>query len=289
MGQFDTLNLFDNKDGPLVVTWDTGRRCNYDCTYCPSHRHDNFSPHASLQELQGVGKFLFDYSELICKYKTKSQLNVSFTGGEPTVNPKFIEFGQWLRELYNKEYKDKFELQLGLTTNGAFGEKMARSLLEVYDNCTISYHVEAHKNLKKQVIRNMYFLKENKYPMKINVMFHAQYFDECIDLCRQLSEDDIAFVPRMIGDESGDTNAHIYTEPQLQWMKDYWKNTDKEIKNLTVEDYRHKENIYAKKDDVKNKTAEVQKTVDKFEPTKKEVAVKVNEKNQLIDKDPKNN
>ena len=94
MGQFDTLNLFDNKDGPLVVTWDTGRRCNYDCTYCPSHRHDNFSPHASLQELQGVGKFLFDYSELICKYKTKSQLNVSFTGGEPTVNPKFIEFGE---------------------------------------------------------------------------------------------------------------------------------------------------------------------------------------------------
>ena len=57
----------------------------------PSHRHDNFSPHASLQELQSVGRFLYDYSALLCKYKTKDQINISFTGGEPTVNPKFIE------------------------------------------------------------------------------------------------------------------------------------------------------------------------------------------------------
>mgnify|MGYP003317982789 CR=1 FL=1 len=29
---------------------------------------------------------------------------------------------------------------------------MAQSILKEYDQCTISYHVEAHKNLKKQVI-----------------------------------------------------------------------------------------------------------------------------------------
>ena len=262
---FETVNLFDHRDGPLVVTWDTGRRCNYDCTYCPSHRHDNFSPHASLQELQGVGRFLYDYSALLCKYKTKDQINISFTGGEPTVNPKFIEFGQWLRKLHTDEYQDKFKLKLGLTSNGAFGEKMAQSILQVYDNCTISYHVEAHKNLKKQVIRNIYFLKENNFNMKINVMFHAQYFDECIELCRQLSEDSIAFVPRMIGDEEGDSSAHIYTDEQLQWMKDYWKSSDKKIKNLNVDDYGVQQTKYK---NVVNNTTEVQKTVDKFEPTK---------------------
>lgn len=267
---FETVNLFDHKDGPLVVTWDTGRRCNYDCTYCPSHRHDNFSPHASLQELQSVGTFLFDYSELLCKYKTKDQLNVSFTGGEPTVNPKFIEFGQWLRELYTKEYKDKFKLKLGLTSNGAFGEKMAQSILQVYDNCTISYHVEAHKNLKKQVIRNIYFLKDNDFNMKINVMFHAQYFDECIELCRQLTEDSIVFVPRMIGDEQGDTAAHIYTDEQLQWMKDYWKSSDKKIKNLKVEEYEIQRDVKLQ-ETIVNNTVEVQKTVEKFEPIKKDV------------------
>ena len=230
---FETVNLFDNSDGPLMVTWDTGRRCNYDCTYCPAHRHDNYSPHASLQELKNVGRFLFDYSELLCKYKTKDQVNVSFTGGEPTVNPKFIEFGQWLRELYTNEYKHKFKLKLGLTTNGAFGEKMAHSILKEYDQCTISYHVEAHQNLKKQVIRNIYFLKEHDYAMKINVMFHAQYFDECLDLCQKLKQDNISFVPRMIGDDGGDASAHTYTDKQLKWMKDYWKNSNNKISYKT--------------------------------------------------------
>ena len=285
---FETVNLFDNRDGPLVVTWDTGRRCNYDCTYCPAHRHDNFSPHASLQELQSVGRFLYDYSALLCKYKTKDQLNVSFTGGEPTVNPKFIEFGKWLRELYTQEYKDKFALQLGLTTNGAFGEKMAQSILTEYDTCTISYHVEAHKNLKKQVIRNIYFLKEHDYSMKINVMFHAQYFDECIELCRKLQQDNISFVPRMIGDDGGDVSAHTYTDKQLKWMKDYWKNSNKKIQDLSVDEYRINHNVHSKKQKSVNETTTVQKTVDKFEPSKKDVAVKLNEKNQIIDKDPKN-
>lgn len=231
---FETVNLFDHKDGPLVVTWDTGRRCNYDCTYCSIERHDNYSPHASLEELQGVGRFLFDYSELLCKYKTKDQVNVSFTGGEPTVNPKFIEFGQWLRKLYNNEYKNKFKLNLGLTTNGAFSEKMAQSILEEYDSCTISYHVEAHKNLKKQVIRNIYFLKEHDYSMKVNVMFHAQYFDECVQLCQRLQQDNIAFVPRMIGEEGVSPDAHVYSDEQLKWMKDYWKDTNSKIQKMQV-------------------------------------------------------
>ena len=229
---FDAINLFDNRDGPLVVTWDTGRRCNYDCTYCSVERHDNYSPHASLEELQKVGSFLFDYSALLCKYKTKRQINVSFTGGEPTVNPKFIQFGQWLRELYTKEYKDEFDLKLGLTTNGAFGEKMAHSILEEYDQITISYHVEAHPNLKKKVIGNMYFFKSQGFSMKVNVMFHAQYFDQCVELCQQLQADDISFVPRMIGEEARSPDAHVYSDQQLAWMKDYWRDKNAKIQNM---------------------------------------------------------
>ena len=49
MASFDTVDLLDGN--VFQVTWDLGRRCNYDCSYCPMHRHDNFSPHASLEEL----------------------------------------------------------------------------------------------------------------------------------------------------------------------------------------------------------------------------------------------
>jgi len=49
MASFDTVDLLDGN--VFQVTWDIGRRCNYDCSYCPAHRHDNFSPHATLEEL----------------------------------------------------------------------------------------------------------------------------------------------------------------------------------------------------------------------------------------------
>ena len=47
---FDTVDLLTGK--VFQVTWDLGRRCNYDCSYCPTHRHDNFSSHATLDELK---------------------------------------------------------------------------------------------------------------------------------------------------------------------------------------------------------------------------------------------
>ena len=37
---------------PLMVTWDILRRCNLDCTYCESTRHDITSTLPSLEELR---------------------------------------------------------------------------------------------------------------------------------------------------------------------------------------------------------------------------------------------
>jgi hypothetical protein len=89
---------------------------------------------------------------------------------------------------------------------------------------TISYHAEAHASLKKQVIDNMYYLTEKNFPIKVNVMFHAEYWDECVELCQRLERDGIGYVPRMIGEHEDSKNsyAHRYTDEQLQWMKSYW-------------------------------------------------------------------
>ena len=35
---YNSINPF--KNNPLIVTWDTGRRCNFDCAYCGDDRHD---------------------------------------------------------------------------------------------------------------------------------------------------------------------------------------------------------------------------------------------------------
>jgi hypothetical protein len=34
------------------ITWMLGRRCNYDCMYCPPELHDKFSKHHDLLKLK---------------------------------------------------------------------------------------------------------------------------------------------------------------------------------------------------------------------------------------------
>jgi len=219
---FTAINLLDGDN--LTVTWDVGRRCNFDCSYCPTHRHDNFSKHADLETLKKTGKFVFDYANLIMPHKKTKRMNINFTGGEPTVNPNFTPFGHWLRDTYQQHYKDDYIMNLTITSNGAFGRKMADNIIDNYGFMTISYHAEGHPSLKKQVINNIYYLSERGFKLKINVMFHAEYWDECKNLCMQLERDGIGYVPRMIGEheDSHDSFAHRYTDTQLNWMKEYW-------------------------------------------------------------------
>jgi MoaA/NifB/PqqE/SkfB family radical SAM enzyme len=68
--------------GSIKVEWNLGKRCNYDCSYCPASIHDNTSEHTDIETL----KLAVD--KLITLGKP---IRLSFTGGEPTVHPKFEE------------------------------------------------------------------------------------------------------------------------------------------------------------------------------------------------------
>jgi len=224
---FDTIDLLTGH--VFQVTWDTGRRCNYDCSYCPMHRHDNFSAHATLDSLKENVDFLYEYIDLHLGYRTSKIANIGFTGGEPTVNPNFIPFAKYLRTEYNEKYKDKWTCGFALTTNGAMGLKMGQAVMQNFDHATVSYHSESNQKLKQQVkdriLEFHYQGSDFNFTVSCNVMFHADYFDECRDLCEFLDSHGVNYVPRVIGEEpdSRPTFAHKYNDEQLQWMKDYWK------------------------------------------------------------------
>ena len=234
---FDTLDVLSGN--VFQVTWDLGRRCNYDCSYCPVHRHDNFSPHASLDDLKKSTKFLFEYVDTYMEKRTMKSVNISFTGGEPTVNPNFINFVKYLKQEYNKNYKDKWECNFALTSNGAMSAKIAQAVIDNLEHITVSYHAESDDKLKKQVRdRIKQFANESlksNFSLMVNVMFHAAYFDECKELCDLLHQNNIQYVPRVIGEEpeSRSTFAHDYTDEQLDYMKNYWK-----YKNASLNDER---------------------------------------------------
>lgn len=232
---FDTVDLLTGN--VFQVTWDTGRRCNYDCTYCPAHRHDNFSKHATLEELKANTNFLFEYIDTYMKYRNFKHTSISFTGGEPTVNPNFIPFLQYLKEEYEEKYAHKWSAGFALTTNGAMSEKMARAVMQNTGHATVSYHAESDQKLKQQVRdRIMQFHTEgpeNDFSVSVNVMFHAAYFDECKELCDFLHDNGVKYVPRVIGEEAGSKSnfAHDYTDEQLDYMKNYWKYKNASLNN----------------------------------------------------------
>lgn len=71
------------------INWNIGKRCNYDCSYCPSNVHDNFSPHLTLE----IFKKAFD--SLLTQIPNDKKIKITFTGGEPTINPHYFDIVQY--------------------------------------------------------------------------------------------------------------------------------------------------------------------------------------------------
>jgi MoaA/NifB/PqqE/SkfB family radical SAM enzyme len=95
----------------IKVEWNLGKRCNYDCSYCPSSIHDNSSPHTDIEILKATVDKLMTLGKPI---------RLSFTGGEPTVHPKFREL-----LLYCKHVGVSW---ISVTTNGTLPMEFYRTL-----------------------------------------------------------------------------------------------------------------------------------------------------------------
>ena len=129
----------------MQIIWDIGPRCNFDCSYCTSYMHNNYSKHASLEELIKTADFLEKYYNLYKKYHGVKFRNagVSFTGGEPITNPNFWNLAAYM--------KDHYEFDLGLTTNGTWPTAHHEKIVKYFNGVTVSYHVEGPTKLKERI------------------------------------------------------------------------------------------------------------------------------------------
>lgn len=182
------------KSEPLMVTWDVGRRCNYDCSYCEASRHDLVSPHHSLEEFKSTFEFIQKWTSTYNKFRrVPSTTNINFTGGEPTVNPKFWELVDYVKDTDHS-------FKLSLTTNGAWSPKNTEKIVKHFEGVTVSYHAEAHQSLKDNVIKNILALSQTDIWLQVNVMLHADHWEETTSVFKMLKEKGIRCNPRPIGD-----------------------------------------------------------------------------------------
>jgi MoaA/NifB/PqqE/SkfB family radical SAM enzyme len=107
----------------IKIEWNLGKRCNYNCSYCPSAIHDSTSPHTNIEILKST----------VDKLTTLGKpIRLSFTGGEPCVHPKFKELVDYCKHAGIS--------WISVTTNGTRTAKFYSSL--PVDQYVFSLHLE---------------------------------------------------------------------------------------------------------------------------------------------------
>lgn len=91
--------IYSDQGNPvMMIVWDLGRRCNYDCTYCTSWMHSTTSPFNDFEQYKKTAQFIDKYYSIYSKHHRENwKLMISFTGGEPAVNPAFFDLLLYLK------------------------------------------------------------------------------------------------------------------------------------------------------------------------------------------------
>jgi MoaA/NifB/PqqE/SkfB family radical SAM enzyme len=151
----------------VKVEWNLGKRCNYDCSYCPSVIHDLTSPHTDIEILKSTVDKLMTIGKPI---------RLSFTGGEPTVHPKFSELINYCKHVGIP--------WISVTTNGT--RKKEWYLNQRVDQWVFSLHFEYLWHLVSNTILRVH--DEWKGGLLVNVMAHHEHMKwvrETVDLFKQ--------------------------------------------------------------------------------------------------------
>lgn len=116
------------------VTWEISRRCNYSCSYCPPSASNNYEAHRSWGSLkQGI-------QNIFRAFVKGDQCKFHFSGGEPTINPSFVDLLKWIHD-HPPVQPVQAKHYCHVTTNGSRQPEYYEDLIS-YSQIGISVHFE---------------------------------------------------------------------------------------------------------------------------------------------------
>ena len=186
----------------IKIEWNLGKRCNYDCSYCPKEIHDNTSPHTDINILKSA----------VDKLATLGKpIRLSFTGGEPTVHPKFQELIS-----YCKKSNIKW---ISVTTNGTLPAEFYCNL--PVDQLVFSIHFEYKWERICQTLIDV--SSKSKINVMVQLMAHHDHMTEVRSMFELLKANGIPATVRRIRWTDGDHDSFDdmrYHPSDLQWILD---------------------------------------------------------------------
>jgi MoaA/NifB/PqqE/SkfB family radical SAM enzyme len=158
-----------NHQDKIKIEWNLGKRCNYDCTYCPSSIHDNSSLHTDINILTNTVDKLLSIDR---------PLRISLTGGEPCVHPNIEELiqyikasGSWLSvttngtrraDWYSRLPVDQFVFSLHFEYDWQSVLNTIKAVVELNQTIQILVHVMAHQDKMQEVKEAVSFLEQHE-------------------------------------------------------------------------------------------------------------------------------
>jgi len=147
--------------GSIKIEWNLGKRCNYDCSYCPSSIHDHTSPHTDIEILKKTVDKLMTLGKPV---------RLSFTGGEPCVHPKFLELVKYCKHVGIT--------WVSVTTNGTLPYEFYAALEA--DQIVFSIHLEYDWKRVFNTVESVVDLTNKKVIAQI--MAHHDYMPAVVQL-----------------------------------------------------------------------------------------------------------
>ena len=198
---YKVTSRWSHKDS-IKIEWNLGKRCNYDCGYCPSSIHDHTSPHTNIAILKATVDKLMTLGKPI---------RLSFTGGEPTVHPKFAELVKYCKRVGIS--------WISVTTNGTLPYKFYASL--PVDQYVFSIHLEYDWQRIFKTVKSMNLSLTTKVIAQI--MAHHAHMDAAMQLRNSCLLAEIPNTVRRIRWTNGDHDLFDdmrYNPNDLTWLKE---------------------------------------------------------------------
>jgi MoaA/NifB/PqqE/SkfB family radical SAM enzyme len=200
------LPLHPRRGSPerVYLTWDISWRCNYNCSYCNTHK--------SLSAKDAVDISLDKIKEISsAMYKKYSSCHIRFSGGEPFVYPNFIQMLQILSEYHGLEVSTNLSWEV----NDLIGKLPPENL--VISSSFHSEFVNFHEFLKKVLI-----LKENKFKISVTFVAYPPFLQQ-IDYYKEILEKHgIQFIIQPFRGKVGIKDyPDSYTEADREVLKKY--------------------------------------------------------------------
>jgi organic radical activating enzyme len=211
---FDRIVKFGQRSmldkNTFAVSWILGRFCNYNCSYCWPYAHSRIKDYRPYDTITKT----IDEIKRQAKLNGFDRFHFSFSGGEPTFHPQYLEILQYL----NSSDPTTVHMTSNCSQPIKWFEKYA-SIASSFDNAhvTASFHGEYINTSTKveQFADKLRFLIEHNVNTTINMVMVPERFEELYKTALYFHSRDINVTLKPQSDEKAQKVVEGYTLDML--------------------------------------------------------------------------